>query len=198
MYNKNTSFSRLIGELKKLPGVGERTALRLAFHLLKNPPNMTALADALVDVRTRVKTCSVCFAITEADPCEICTGNRDISTICVVENSQDLMAMERSHAYNGVYHVLGGAISPLSGLGPADIRVAELLERVSVGGVNEVVIATNFSVEGEATGLYLTRLLKPMNVKISRLAHGIPLGSDIEYVDAATVQWAFQSRNQLS
>ena len=198
MYNKNTSFSRLVGELKKLPGVGERTALRLAFHLLKNPPNMTALADALIDVRTRVKACSICFAITEEDPCEICTGNRDTGTICVVENSQDLMAMERSHAYNGVYHVLGGAISPLSGIGPADIRVAELLERVTVGGVDEVVIATNFSVEGEATGLYLTRLLKPMNVKISRLAHGIPLGSDIEYVDAATVQWAFQSRNQLS
>ena len=198
MYNKNTSFSRLVGELKKLPGVGERTALRLAFHLLKNPPNMTALADALIDVRTRVKACSICFAITEEDPCEICTGNRDTGTICVVENSQDLMAMERSHAYNGVYHVLGGAISPLSGIGPADIRVAELLERVTVGGVNEVVIATNFSVEGEATGLYLTRLLKPLNVKISRLAHGIPLGSDIEYVDAATVQWAFQSRNQLS
>jgi len=149
-------------------------------------------------VRTRVKACSICFAITEEDPCEICTGNRDTGTICVVENSQDLMAMERSHAYNGVYHVLGGAISPLSGIGPADIRVAELLERVTVGGVSEVVIATNFSVEGEATGLYLTRLLKPMNVKISRLAHGIPLGSDIEYVDAATVQWAFQSRNQLS
>jgi recombination protein RecR len=198
MYNKNTSFSRLVGELKKLPGVGERTALRLAFHLLKNPPNMTALADSLIDVRTRVKACSICFAITEEDPCEICTGNRDTGTICVVENSQDLMAMERSHAYNGVYHVLGGAISPLSGIGPADIRVAELLERVAVGGVNEVVIATNFSVEGEATGLYLTRLLKPMNIKISRLAHGIPLGSDIEYVDAATVQWAFQSRNQLS
>ncbi len=198
MYNKNTSFSRLVGELKKLPGVGERTALRLAFHLLKNPPNMTALADSLLDVRTRVKACSICFAITEEDPCEICTGNRDTGTICVVENSQDLMAMERSHAYNGVYHVLGGAISPLSGIGPADIRVAELLERVAVGGVSEVVIATNFSVEGEATGLYLTRLLKPMNVKISRLAHGIPLGSDIEYVDAATVQWAFQSRNQLS
>jgi len=198
MYNKNTSFSRLVGELKKLPGVGERTALRLAFHLLKNPPNMTALADSLIDVRTRVKACSICFAITEEDPCEICTGNRDTGTICVVENSQDLMAMERSHAYNGVYHVLGGAISPLSGIGPADIRVAELLARVAVGGVNEVVIATNFSVEGEATGLYLTRLLKPHNIKISRLAHGIPLGSDIEYVDAATVQWAFQSRNLLS
>ena len=198
MYNKNSSFSRLVGELKKLPGVGERTALRLAFHLLKNPHNMNALADSLHEVCNKVKACSVCFAITEEDPCPICSGNRDSTTICVVENSQDLMAMERSNVYNGVYHVLGGAISPLSGIGPADIRVAELLERVAGGGVKEVVIATNFSVEGEATGLYLTKVLKPLNVKVSRLAHGIPLGSDIEYVDAATVQWAFQSRNQLS
>jgi recombination protein RecR len=198
MYNKNSSFSRLVGELKKLPGVGERTALRLAFHLLKNPHNMDALSDSLIEVRSKVKACSTCFAITEEDPCHICTGNRDTGTICVVENSQDLMAMERSNAYHGVYHVLGGAISPLSGIGPADIRVAELLKRVADGGVKEVVIATNFSVEGEATGLYLTRVLKPLNVKVSRLAHGIPLGSDIEYVDAATVQWAFQSRNLLS
>jgi recombination protein RecR len=197
LYNKNTSFSRMIGELKKLPGVGERTALRLAFHLLKNPGNMDALAESLRDVRNRVITCSVCFSITEQDPCTICSGNRDSGTICVVENFQDLMAMERSNAYHGVYHVLGGAISPLSGVGPSDIRIAELLERVGQGGVNEVVIATNFSVEGEATGLYLTKVLKPLNVKVSRLAHGIPLGSDIEYVDAATVQWAFQSRNRL-
>lgn len=184
--------------MKKLPGVGERTALRLAFHLLKNPNNMDALADSLMAVRNKVKACSICFSITEEDPCSICSGNRDAGTICVVENSQDLMAMERSNAYHGVYHVLGGAISPLSGVGPSDIRIAELLDRVSKGGVNEVVIATNFSVEGEATGLYLTKVLKPYNVKVSRLAHGIPLGSDIEYVDAATVQWAFQSRNQLS
>jgi recombination protein RecR len=197
LYNKNTSFSRMIGELKKLPGVGERTALRLAFHLLKNPGNMDSLAESLRDVRSRVITCSVCFSITEQDPCTICSGNRDSGTICVVENFQDLMAMERSNAYHGVYHVLGGAISPLSGIGPSDIRIAELLERVGQGGVNEVVIATNFSVEGEATGLYLTKVLKPLNVKVSRLAHGIPLGSDIEYVDAATVQWAFQSRNRL-
>lgn len=198
IFSRNTSLSKLVGELKKLPGVGERTAVRLAFHLLKHPGNMQTLADALLEVRDRVGACSVCFAVTEEDPCPICSGNRDSGTICVVETSQDLMAMERSNAYNGVYHVLGGAISPLSGVGPGDIRVAELLRRIEKGGVNEVVIATNFSVEGEATGLYLTRALKPFNIKISRLAHGIPLGSDIEYVDAATVQWAFQSRNTLS
>jgi recombination protein RecR len=197
MLTKSLSLMRLVGELKKLPGVGERTALRLAFHLLKSPRNMTALSESLCEVRDRVHPCSVCFAITESDPCSICSGNRDSGTICVVENSQDLMALERSNAYQGVYHVLEGAISPLSGIGPSDLRIAELLSRVAADTVREVVIATNFTVEGEATALYLTRALKPTGVKISRLAHGIPLGSDIEFVDAATVQWALQGRNEL-
>jgi len=197
MLTKISSLSRLVGELKKLPGVGERTALRLAFHLLKSSQNLTSLAEALLDVRGRVRPCSTCFAITEEDPCAICTGNRDSGTICVVENSQDLMALERSNAYHGVYHVLEGAISPLAGIGPSSLRIAELLDRVTRGGVNEVVIATNFTVEGEATALYLTKALKPHGVKVSRLAHGIPLGSDIEFVDAATVQWALQGRNEL-
>ncbi|OHB25582.1 MAG: recombination protein RecR [Desulfuromonadaceae bacterium GWB2_53_15] len=197
MLTKTSSLSRLVGELKKLPGVGERTALRLAFHLLKSPQNMTALAEALVDVRNRVRACSICFVITEDDPCSICTGSREPGTICVVENSQDLMALERSNAYHGLYHVLEGAISPLAGIGPGDLRIGELLERVAGGGINEVVIATNFTVEGEATALYLTKALKPLNVKVTRLAHGIPLGSDIEFVDAATVQWALQGRNEL-
>ena len=188
---------RLVGELKKLPGIGERTALRLAFHLLKSPRNLTALSESLCEVRDRVHPCPTCFAITESDPCSICSGNRDAGIICVVENSQDLMALERSNAYQGVYHVLEGAISPLSGIGPANLRITELLERVGSGTVHEVVIATNFTVEGEATALYLTKALKPTGVKISRLAHGIPLGSDIEFVDAATVQWALQGRNEL-
>jgi recombination protein RecR len=188
---------RLVGELKKLPGIGERTALRLAFHLLKSPHNLTALAESLQEVRIRVHACSICFAVTEDDPCAICSGNRDAGTICVVENSQDLMALERSNAYQGVYHVLEGAISPLGGIGPSDLRIAELLERVGRGGVVEVVVATNFTVEGEATALYLTKALKPYGVKVTRLAHGIPLGSDIEFVDAATVQWALQGRNEL-
>ncbi|OGU14537.1 MAG: recombination protein RecR [Geobacteraceae bacterium GWC2_53_11] len=197
MLTKSSSLMRLVGELKKLPGIGERTALRLAFHLLKSPRNMTALSESLCEVRDRVHPCSTCFAITETDPCSICSGNRDAGTICVVENSQDLMALERSNAYQGVYHVLEGAISPLSGIGPADLRISELVKRIEGGSVREVVIATNFTVEGEATALYLTRLLKPTGVKISRLAHGIPLGSDIEFVDAATVQWALQGRNEL-
>ncbi len=197
MLTKSSSLLRLVGELKKLPGVGERTALRLAFHLLKSPQNLTKLAESLLEVRDRVRACSICFAITEDDPCAICTGQRDTGTICVVENSQDLMALERSNAYHGIYHVLEGAISPLAGIGPSDLRISELLERVSRGGVNEVVIATNFTVEGEATALYLTKALKPLDTKVSRLAHGIPLGSDIEFVDAATVQWALQGRNEL-
>ena len=197
MLTKSPSLMRLVGELKKLPGVGERTALRLAFHLLKTPRNMTALSEALCEVRDRVKPCSTCFAITESDPCHICSGSRDAALICVVENSQDLMALERSNAYQGVYHVLGGAISPLSGIGPDSLKISELLLRVSGGIVKEVVIATNFTVEGEATALYLTKVLKPAGVRISRLAHGIPLGSDIEFVDAATVQWALQGRNEL-
>lgn len=188
---------RLVGELKKLPGVGERTALRLAFHLLKSPRNLTALSDSLCEVRDRVRPCSTCFAITENDQCSICSGSRDTSIICVVENSQDLMALERSNAYRGTYHVLEGAISPLSGIGPSNLRIPELVDRIGSGSVLEVVIATNFTVEGEATALYLTKILKPTGVKISRLAHGIPLGSDIEFVDAATVQWALQGRNEL-
>lgn len=197
MLTKTSSLTRLVGELKKLPGVGERTAFRLAFHLLKSPHNLTALAEALCDVRDRISTCSICFAITEENPCAICSSERDTGTVCVVENSQDLLALERSKAFNGVYHVLGGAISPLAGIGPGDLHVAELLHRVEHSGVTEVVIATNFTVEGEATALYLTKVLKQRNVKVSRLAHGIPLGSDIEFVDAATVQWALQGRNEL-
>ncbi|HIJ97187.1 MAG TPA: recombination protein RecR [Desulfuromonadales bacterium] len=197
MLTKSSTLMRLVGELKKMPGVGERTALRMAFHLLKSPRNMTTLSEALCDVRDRVTTCTTCFAITECDPCSICSGSRDAALICVVENSQDLMALERSNAYQGVYHVLGGAISPLSGIGPDSLKINELLQRVSGGVVKEVVLATNFTVEGEATALYLTKVLKPAGVRISRLAHGIPLGSDIEFVDAATVQWALQGRNEL-
>lgn len=197
MLAKSSALTRLVGELKKLPGVGERTAIRLAFHLLKTPHNLTALSESLLDVQSRVRACSTCFSITEDDPCAICTGNRDQSTICVVENSQDLMALERSNAYQGVYHVLEGVISPLSGIGPSELRIAELLKRMGSGGISEVVIATNFTVEGEATALYLTKVLKPLNIRITRLAHGIPLGSDIEYVDAATVQWALQGRNEM-
>ena len=197
MLHFSGSLARLVGELKKLPGVGEKSALRLAFHLLKSPGNMEALAESLIQVKERVRFCSVCFAITEDDPCRICSGDRDATTLCVVEEPQDLLAMERSRAFRGRYHVLQGALSPLNGVTPRDLRIAELMQRLQGGEVREVLIATNFSVEGEATALYLTRLIKPLSIRVTRLAHGIPIGSDLEYVDAATVQRAVEGRSEL-
>ncbi|HJV33957.1 recombination mediator RecR [Geomonas sp.] len=197
MLHFSNSLTRLVGELKKLPGVGEKSALRLAFHLLKSPGNMEALAEGLLQVREKVGFCSVCFAITEEDPCWICSGERDGATLCVVEEPQDLLAMERSRAFRGRYHVLQGALSPLNGVTPRDLRIAELMRRLEEGEVREVLIATNFSVEGEATALYLTKLIKPLSIKVTRLAHGIPIGSDLEYVDAATVQRAVEGRSEL-
>ncbi len=183
--------------MKKLPGVGEKTALRLAFHLLKAPENSRALADSLVDVQQSVRFCSICFGITEDDPCRICSGDRDDTAICVVEEPQDMLAMERSGAFKGRYHVLHGALSPLNGVMPSNLKIGELLQRLEEGKIQEILIATNFTVEGEATALYLTRLIKPLGVKVTRLAYGIPLGSDLEYVDAATVQKAVEGRNEL-
>jgi recombination protein RecR len=196
MVHSSKSLTKLLGELKKLPGVGEKTALRLAFHLLKSPENSRALAESLLEVQERLRFCSTCFAITEDDPCAICTATRDDSVLCVVEEPQDLLAVERSGAFRGRYHVLHGALSPLRGVTPGDLKVAELLERLKDGRITEVVLATNFSVEGEATALYLSRVIKPFGIKVSRLAHGIPTGSDLEYVDAATVQRALEGRNE--
>ena len=196
VYTSDT-LSRLVGELKKLPGVGEKTALRLAFHLLRSPNHMTALAESLLDVNRRVRFCSVCFTITEDDPCGICTGDREAAVICVVEEPQDVLAIERSGAFTGRYHVLHGALSPLNGITPADLKIAELLQRLEREQVREVVIATNFTVEGEATSLFLTGLLKQRGVKVTRLAHGIPIGSDLEYVDAATMLRAVEGRCEL-
>jgi recombination protein RecR len=197
MLHFSNSLTRLLGELKKLPGVGEKSALRLAFHLLKTPGNMEALAESLLQVKERVRFCSVCFAITEQDPCWICTGERDATALCVVEEPQDILAMERSRAFRGRYHVLQGALSPLNGVTPGELRIAELMERLRDGEVREVLIATNFSVEGEATALYLTKMIKPLSIRVTRLAHGIPIGSDLEYVDAATVGRAVEGRAEL-
>jgi recombination protein RecR len=197
MLHFSNSLTRLVGELKKLPGIGEKSGLRLAFHLLKSPGNIEALAESLLQVKERVRFCSVCFAITEDDPCRICSGDRDAASLCVVEEPQDLLAMERSRAFRGRYHVLQGALSPLNGVTPKDLRIAELMQRLQQGEVREVLIATNFSVEGEATALYLTKLIKPLSIRVTRLAHGIPTGSDLEYVDAATVQRAVEGRSEL-
>ncbi|SNB47402.1 recombination mediator RecR [Geobacter sp. DSM 9736] len=197
MLYASSSLNRLLGELKKLPGVGEKTALRLAFHLLKSPGQVMALADSLHEVHGRIRSCSICHGITEEDPCCICTGTRDPSTICVVEEPQDLLAIERSHAFRGHYHVLQGALSPLNGVTPAQLKIPELLARLEESRVAEVIIATSFTVEGEATALYLAKVIKPLGKKITRLAHGIPLGSDLEYVDATTMQRAVQGRAEL-
>ncbi len=197
MIHLSRSLAKLVGELKKLPGVGEKTALRLAFHLMKSPENCLALAESLTDIRDSIRFCSICYGITEEDPCSICSGDRDDTLICAVEEPQDMLAMERSGAFRGRYHVLHGAISPLNGIMPSDLKIDALMRRLQEGQVREVLIATNFSVEGEATALYLTRIIKPLGIKVTRLAYGIPLGSDLEYVDAATVQKAVEGRNEL-
>lgn len=180
-----------------MPGIGEKSALRLAFHLLKSPSQMHALAESLQNVASNVRFCSICFGITEDDPCAICAGERDDSVLCVIEEPQDMLAIERSHAFRGRYHVLQGALSPLSGITPASLRIAELIERLRDGRVTEVLLATNFTVEGEATAIYLGKMIKELGVRVTRLAHGIPLGSDIEYIDSATVQRAVEGRSEF-
>jgi recombination protein RecR len=197
MIHFSSSLTRLVGELKKLPGIGERTALRLAFHILKSPRMGRELAESLLEVNSSVRFCSVCFGITEEDPCCICRGERDDGVICVVEEPQDLLAIERSGAFRGRYHVLHGALSPLNGVMPSDLRISELLRRLEVSGVREIVLATNFTVEGEATALYLSSLIKPLGIRVTRLAHGMPIGGDLEYVDVATVQRALEGRNEI-
>lgn len=197
MLQKGRSLLRLVSELKKLPGVGEKTAMRLAFHLLKQPAQMQSMAESLLEMKERLHFCSICCDIAEDEPCDICAGDRDRSTICVVEEPQDLLAIERSRSYPGRYHVLHGALSPLNGITPGRLKIEELLVRLRAGDVQEVLLATNFSVEGEATAHYLSRLIKPLGIRVTRLAHGIPTGSDLEYVDALTVQYAITGRQEL-
>ncbi len=199
MIDSIPSLTRLIAELAKFPGIGRKTATRLAFYLLRRTPGEAeALAGAILDLKARVRFCSTCFHITEHDPCALCTDpGRDDSLLCVVEEPQDLMAVERSHSFRGRYHVLHGALSPLDGVGPENLRIAELLARLRDGRVREVLVATNFSVEGEATALYLAHLIRPLGVRVTRLAYGIPLGSDLEYVDEGTVQRAIEGRRDL-
>lgn len=193
------SFARLVAELAKFPGVGRKTATRLAFFLLKQPRGEAeALAGAVLELKDKIGFCSQCFHITETNPCPLCRDpGRDDQLLCVVEEPQDLIAIERSRSFRGRYHVLQGALSPLDGIGPSDIRIKELLERVANKPVQEVLIATNFTVEGDATALYLADLLRPHGVRVTRLAHGIPTGSDLEYVDDATVNRAVEGRRDL-
>jgi recombination protein RecR len=192
------SLARLIEELQRLPGIGPKGAQRLAFHILKTPrEQVDRLADALHDVKERVTYCSVCNNITDIDPCRFCSDEaRDRRIICVVEEPQNVAAVEKTREFKGVYHVLMGALSPLQGVGPDDLKIKGLLARIG-DGVGEVILATNPNVEGEATAIYLARLLKPLGVKVTRIAMGVPVGSDLEYADEITMHRALEGRREV-
>ncbi len=192
------SLLRLVEQLQRLPGIGPKGAGRLAFHILKNPrEDADRLIEAIRDVKERVTYCSVCNNITDVDPCAFCTGGRDQRTICVVEEPQNVDVIEKTREFKGVYHVLMGSLSPLHGVGPDDLRIKGLLARVGAGSVEEIILATNPTVEGEATALYLARLLKPLGVRVTRIATGIPVGSDIEYADEITMHKAMEGRREF-
>jgi len=190
------SIGRLINELSKLPGIGEKNATRLAFHIFRSHRESAEnLSKAIIDANTKVVLCGTCFNFATDTPCELCRDtDRDHSIICVAEEPLDQLAIERSGEFRGVYHILHGVISPIEGVGPEDLKIKELLGRLGNGGVNEVIIATNPSVEGEATALYLSRLIKPLGIRVSRIAHGIPMGGDIEYIDEITLSNAIRDR----
>jgi recombination protein RecR len=192
-------IARLVKELARLPGIGEKTAQRLAFHILKAGAGYAGdLAGAITGVMRDVRLCSSCQTLTDKDPCTICADpQRDARTICVVEGVPDLVAVERTHEYRGRYHVLHGALSPLDGVGPSDLKIRELLLRLEQAPVEEVIVATNPDVEGEATALYLTKLLKPLGVKVTRIAQGVPMGGDLEYADQVTLARALSGRREL-
>ncbi len=192
-------LAQLVEELQRLPGVGAKTAQRLAFYILKTPREaVDRLADAMRTVKERVTYCSICNNITDQDPCWYCTtDSRDRRTICVVEQPENVSAVERTRDFTGLYHVLMGALSPLQGVGPDDLKIHGLLTRVGGGGVEEVIVATNPNVEGEATAIYLARLLKPLGVKVTRIAMGVPVGSDLDYADEFTMHKAMSGRTEI-
>jgi recombination protein RecR len=191
-------FERVIAELQKLPGVGRKTAQRLAFHLLRVPPSeVESLAEAIADLRRKIRECSVCFNLADAELCPICAdGGRDRSLLCIVEEPANIAALERTSAFRGLYHVLGGVLSPLKDVGPDNLRVRELLERVRTEGFREIVLATSPTVEGEATAVYLSRLLKPLGASTTRLAVGLPAGADLEFTDDLTLRRALEARHE--
>jgi recombination protein RecR len=193
------SLTRLVEQLQKLPGIGAKSAQRLAFHVLKNPrEDAERLCEAIRDVKERVTYCSNCNNITDADPCAYCTSaTRDQRLICVVEEPQNVSVVEKTREFRGVYHVLMGALSPLQGVGPDDLKIKGLLTRVGGGAVEEVILATNPTVEGEATALYLAKLIKPSGVKVTRIAHGLPMGGDVEYADGVTLSRALEGRREM-
>jgi recombination protein RecR len=192
-------LTQLIAELQRLPGIGAKSAQRLAFHILKTPrEDVERLTVAVRDVKDRVAHCSICSNITDADPCAYCTSpDRQHSIICVVEEPANVTAIEKTREFRGVYHVLMGALSPLQGVGPDDLKIRSLLARVERGGVQEIILATNPNVEGEATAIYLAKLLKPLGLRVTRIAMGVPVGSDLEYADEVTMHKAMEGRREV-
>lgn len=193
------SIEKLIESFEKLPSIGNKTAVRLAFYILNASKEETdEFVKSIQDAKKNLKFCSKCFNISDTDPCEICSDpKRDQSKICVVEEVKDIIAIEKIHEYKGLYHVLHGTISPMDGIGPDDIKIKELLSRLMDKSVKEVILATNPKVEGEATAMYISKLIKPMGIKVTRLAHGIPVGGDLEYTDEFTLGKAFEGRTEL-
>ena len=193
------SIEKLIESFEKLPSIGNKTAIRLAFYMLNTSEEQAnEFVKSIQDARKNLKFCSKCYNISDTDPCEICSNpKRDQSQICVVEDVKDVIAIEKIHEFKGLYHVLHGTISPMDGIGPDDIRIKELLSRLMDGNVKEVILATNPKVEGEATAMYISKLVKPMGVKVTRLAHGIPVGGDLEYTDEFTLGKALEGRTEL-
>jgi len=193
------AVSKLIQELNKLPGVGPKSAQRLAYHLLRaSEEQARQLADAILSVKQKTRLCSVCFNITDSDPCPICRSpQRDRAKICIVEQPQDILAMEHTKTYNGLYHVLHGAISPTEGVGADDIRIKELMNRFQGSSVNEVILATNPNLEGETTAMYLSKLISPLGIRVTRLARGLPFGTELEYADDVTLTQAIEGRQEF-
>ena len=199
MENYSEPIDRLINEFSKLPGIGRKTAQRLAFHVINmDIKDVTGLSKALVDVKNEIKYCSVCCNISDTEVCPICANShRDPSTICVVEDPRDVAAMERTKDYSGRYHVLNGVISPMDGIGPDMLNIKELISRLGDGSVKEIIMATNLTIEGEATAMYISRLVKPMGIKVTRIAHGLPVGGDLEYADDVTISKALEGRREI-
>lgn len=196
---KIAPLARLIEQLRALPGIGTKSAQRLAYHILDmDDAQIKALTRAMLDAKTQIHYCSECYNLTDTDPCRICASDtRDPGILCVVEQPRDAEAMERTRDFKGRYHILHGALSPLEGIGPADIKIKELLERLKTTETREIIIATDPDVEGEATAMYLAKLLKPLGIKITRIAHGLPVGSDLEYADEITLAKALENRREM-
>lgn len=192
-------LAKLVEQFRALPGIGSKTAARLAYYILEmDKTRAEGLAQAIIEAKEKIGYCDVCFNLTDCNPCKICQAEaRDASVLCVMEEPRDVAAMERTGEYHGRYHVLHGQLSPLEGIGPNDIRIKELLTRIQSGEIAEVIMATNPDVEGEATAMYISRLLKPLGIKVTRIAHGLPIGGDLEYADAVTLSKAMENRREM-